>query len=236
MKRFAILVTVAALATPAFANLLSNGDFEADAIITGDQTVVGDDETKLIDPSLADKISGVQDWLGLSPSDHGLTRENDLGGSDTQQFAFINNWNRRMSQTVAEVVQEGVTYVAEIDYAHNSNMTTEEKSGEFYLYAGTMDSPDSPAADAVELGMVRAGNSLWDGDPLDVVVDAYEWVTLRIEYTAQAGDPAIGKPLTVSFRTDWGSGGPNFFDNAVLTPEPASLLVLALGGLMIRRR
>ncbi len=250
MKKAFLLAAVAALvfSGAASANMLMNGTFD-DAVLGAGQTPVPVGGWKLLindpaHPDYAGHIEAVAHWDNFyqfdnnTKSDQGLSRNTDFGGSETEQFAFINNWNRRFSQTVSDVVEEGVTYTATIDF--NAAALDLDRAGDFTLFAGGMDpaNPDNPAPGTIQLATVSIGNQSYidNEGPVDILVEDTDWHMVTLEYTANAGDPAIGMPLTVSFRTKWGCAGQTYWDNAVLTPEPASLLVLALGGLMLRRR
>jgi hypothetical protein len=57
------------------------------------------------------------------------------------------------------------------------------------------------------------------------------WANYNISGLAPAGTVTVRAMLGT-----WGEGGTARFDNAVLTPEPATLAILGLGGLLLRRR
>jgi hypothetical protein len=57
------------------------------------------------------------------------------------------------------------------------------------------------------------------------------WANYSITGIAPAGTVTVRSMLGT-----WGEGGTARFDNVVLTPEPATLTILGLGGLLLRRR
>jgi hypothetical protein len=246
MKAVVTMLCVAALATTASATLLSNGDFSLADLGAGQSLPdPGGYKAVNIDPSHAGYLGSVEavtNWLNKYHLDNGVRADLGLGrnialGGDTEQFAQMNWWNGRLSQTVADTVAEGANYDASIEIALDLDNPDQARAGRFQLWAGAPDpaDPDAFPGDAILLAELVAGNDNW-ADPVDVTLADETWTTLNLSYTAGAGDPAIGKPLTVSFRTEWGSAGPTYWDNAVLTPEPTALALLLAGFLALRRR
>ena len=79
------------------------------------------------------------------------------------------------------------------------------------------DNPDDPGT-SILLDAQTAGQSgFYGGADPNVVVTDREFTMLTLNYTPSGpGDPAIGRRVTVTFRTEWGSQGPTFWDNATL--------------------
>lgn len=110
---FVTLVLSSTGETVAAPIVLINSDFEAAPILGLGQTGVALGGTKLIQtnpavmPQYGSAISGILGWnyalpAGGTASDHGLARRNaNFGLGTAGQLAFINNWNRMISQTIA---------------------------------------------------------------------------------------------------------------------------------------
>jgi hypothetical protein len=83
--------------------------------------------------------------------------------------------------------------------------------------------------DAGNVNMVGFAESAHWGQPgYDL---GLPWANYSISGVAPAGTVTVRAALA-----SWGEGGTARFDNAVLTPEPATLAILGLGGLLLRRR
>ncbi len=92
------------------------------------------------------------------------------------------------------------------------------------------------AGGTVAAGVVTGGTLLGTTIFNHTTVSANTFTPISVSYTAAAGDPLLGQLLSVEFvRT---SGQMNFdsvtFNNQVV-PEPATLTLLALGALALRR-
>jgi hypothetical protein len=62
----------------------------------------------------------------------------------------------------------------------------------------------------------------------------HPWASYSLTATAPVGTTQV--KVEFASRMPGGVGGSIWFDNAVLTPEPATLTILGLGGLLLRRR
>ena len=233
------------------ANLLRNGDFQAPAVLGPGQTQVPEGRGKLIQTNplaspYSDAISGVSDWVYALPSsgtnsDHGLSRQNALFGlSAGGQFAFINNWNRMMSQTVTAIISPGDTVTASIQFGTLGSPLDNGRAGRFYLVAGEANSPnlDTFSSRSIILDELSIANPSWTGFIPDVSAGNGTFIPLSLSYTFQPNDPALGLPLTVAFRTVTSSVGPTQWDNASLTvvPEPSTLLLASSGAALCLSR
>lgn len=242
----AILAALAA-ASSSRANLLVNGDFEAAPILGPGQSSVPIGQTKAIfsDPTspLYDvAISGISGWTYATPldggtgSDHGLARHNaDFGRPAEGQSAFINNWERMMSQTVAVPLQAGDVLEASIDFGTLGDDADGGRAGVFYLVAGQADpsDPDQFAAGGIILAQISAGNPSWSQFTPDVVVGNNVYTRLTLSYSVRASDVSLGLPITIAFKTVDSSVGPTYWDDASLTvtavPEPSALGLAGVG-------
>lgn len=249
------LLFVLTLVVPstARADLILNGTFEAPPILGAGQSGVPIGSSKLIqtDPLggfYAGAISGISGWLYATPgdngtsSDHGLARRDAaFGRSADGQSAFINNWDRMMSQTVDLAPGPGATATASIEFGTLGSDTDHGRAGIFYLVAGEADPAnlDQFSSRSIILDQVRVANPTWTGFVPDVVVGNQQYVPLTLDYTYGVDDPALGLPVTIAFRTVGGSVGSTFWDNAQLeiqpVPEPGSLLLMATVGVVFAR-
>ncbi len=180
---------------------------------------------------------------GSGVRDAGIRRV-DFDGSGESQYAFIDNWETRLSQTTSKLIEAGRTYKATILVGFDGV----SKAGQFQLWAGAPDpvNPDIFPSTATLLAGLSVATSDWNRYVPDTVVSIGEWHPLELIFTAPSTGGALGQPLTVSFLTSWGSRGPTYWDNASLqvvpVPEPSaailfsSALLFVLGGSTVRRR
>ncbi len=99
-----------------------------------------------------------------------------------------------------------------------------------------------------EIGYLEGGDSVLDNfvllaqeinDAIGRNAEGGQWLPMDgVSYTAVAGGPEIGKEIVVrcaGVNQGGGGAGGAWVDNMSLTPEPASLVLLALGALLRRR-
>ncbi len=115
-------------------------------------------------------------------------------------------------QTLADVVEEGMTYTLEVDVVNRPIYGSMK-------YIIQLVFGDTVVAQDVESLAPPVGGSL----------------TSTLTYTALAGDPLIGQSITIRLG---GSGTQCNFDNVRLNgvPNPGSLALIGLGGLVASRR
>lgn len=227
------------------ANLVLNPGFDDAPILGPGQTDVSAGEMKMIivdpaNPDYAGAITGVPHWLnGLESvwSDQGISRDVRLTPIDGERMGFINNWNRRFSQELAHTVAAGDRFRVR---AWVGSIEGAARCGRVSLVAGGLDPTnyDQFASDAILLAERTAGTSQWSDFTPDVLLPGVGWQQVQFEYQVASNDPAIGKPLLVSLRTEAGSVGHVHFDaiSVEVVPEPATLTALLLGLVCLRRR
>ncbi len=210
MKKVLILFAAFAMTGMASANLLSNGTFDA--------------VTDILD-EFGDPTGGVtaDDWEAWSWGNGWANTEiaawGSPGGTYHTAVGASGGGGGGHFQIVAAT--EGMTY----------ELTVDSGAEAWWLPTGTMIMFFLDDADT-ELG--QASRNTVDpavyGENYDI---AHPWETYSLTGTAPVGTTKIKIELTANNAT--GSVG---FDNAVLevVPEPATLALLGLGGLLLRRR
>jgi len=240
---------VLAAAPGAFAqNILFNPDFEDPAILNTGQALVGVGEQKALArddslPGYYDSIYGIQDWIhswadvgfGEGSRDAGLARV-DFGGSGESQYAFINNWDTRLSQVTSHSIAAGEVFNASIYVgARGPN-----QGGRVQLWAGipSYDNPDVFDSSAVLLADLKVATGDWTDFTPDMVLDEGVWNLASLSVTIPDGSSAIGLPLTMSFLTSGGSWGALNFDAASLevVPSAGTWALAAIAGFFVFRR
>lgn len=239
------------------AQLLTNGDFELPAILGTGQTGPNANSEKGIvtssaEPNYSSAISGINSWTYGTPnqsgtaSDHGLALRNAIFGLDPAgQSVYINNWGRMMSQTVSPAIAENDLVTASINFGTRGSDMDTGRAGTFYLVAGEADpvNPDMFSSRSIVLDELTVANTTWSAFTPDFAIGINQFVQLNLAYQYQTNDAALGLPLTIGFRTESGSAGPTYWDDASLTvtpvPEPnvlSSILILAVLAKIRRKR
>jgi hypothetical protein len=192
-----LVLVLSAGATGWAAPILVNGDFEAPPILGSGQTGVPVGGAKWISTAppgrgYSTAIAGIMGWTYVTPSDsgmhsdHGLARLNaSFGLPASGQSAFINNWNRLMSQTVNIPVAAGDTVRASIDFGTLGSATDRGRAGRFYLVAGEVNplDPDQFSARSIILDEASVANPSWSLFVPHVTVANGRYVPLTLSYT-----------------------------------------------------
>lgn len=158
------------------------------------------------------------EWNGgadFNHADTGISAPAELG----LQFGFLGSgaeWG--IWQTTSVNLEEGFTYTLEAWLLVRNN-------GNVPLAIGYLDDTDTPQV----LATAEYGPTYT------------EWTQVPgVSYTPAGGSEGLGRPLVVGIAgNDFGlAEGDAWFDNlsASYIPEPASLVLLALGALALRRR
>jgi hypothetical protein len=250
----ALLALAAALPVARGQTLLINADFNQSAVLGPGQSVPAAGVLKLIstasgNPDYASAISGITGWTYALPgwdgswvgtwSDHGLCLPTGVSNGDGTQAAFINNWQRTMSQTAGAPIAANTVITATFNFG---TLCTPSygRAGTFFLIAGAMDpaNPDALASGATVLASLTIANAAFAGSVTPDAIGAFDtWGTYSVSYTVSASDPLVGKSLTVAFRTLNDSSGPTYWDNINLSfaavPEPNSFILLGTGLLVL---
>ncbi len=181
MKRILLLILAILCFTPfASGQLVLNGDFEAPAILGAGQSPIAPGTGKAlaadpVDSRYSDGILAISTWVngftdvgfGAGVRDAGLSRVNFDGSGDTQ-YAFINNWETRLSQVTSRIVQSGDIYAASILVGLPG---FGGEAGRFQLWAGapSMANPDVFPSTAMLLAEIRVRIYLTHHTDLDII-------------------------------------------------------------------
>ncbi|MCX6873417.1 MAG: choice-of-anchor D domain-containing protein [Verrucomicrobia bacterium] len=211
------------------AEWLVNGNFEAPSILSSGQTDVAVGSSKPISTNSASTgaISGIANWTyqlpdnGGTSSDHGIARPTVFGDASGPRMVFINNWGRMMSQTATRVPSPGDVAIASIQFGTAGSDPDGGRAGTFYLVAGEANGSnrDTFSARSIILDKVVVGNPTFTSVPRNLTVGNRILTTLNLQHNFTVGDPALGLPLTVAFRTESYSVGPTYWDNASLAVQ-----------------
>ena len=132
-----------------------------------------------------------------------------------------------------EGVANGVAQVLTENFAANTDYTLTAEVGNSWAYYWSGYSVQLLAGGTV---IEQDNNTLWP--------DYMEWATSTVAYTYDAGDSAlVGQPLEIrllNLGIDMDVADPDVvgveFDAVTLIPEPATLALLGLGALMLKRK
>jgi hypothetical protein len=225
------------------ADLLTNGDFEADPVLGNGQTNLAVGQLKRIETDLnhssySSFIAGVQDWSspfqnGSTGIDNGLAKVENIisGGSGdfNNQQLFLNTWNSWAFQEIdRSLLQSGDNLRASVDFG------TIELADSRGGWLGLWSDVNNGYVDSVLIG-----NDDWTASSLDFSVGDREFGNAFLDYTVTSVDLTDRFYYVLGLQNN--SRGTMFFDNASLTitsvPEPmfGTLITLGFLGFVSRR-
>ena len=193
---------------------------------------------EIVNPGFEDPVLAEDDWTWL-----------DVPGWTQVGVDSIGVWNTTLSDFDPVVAPEGenVAYTEQAPtntasglaqvlaekFAANTDYTLTVEVGNSWAYYWSGYSVQLLAGGTV---IEQDNNTLWP--------DYMEWATSTVAYTYDAGDSAlVGQPLDIrllNLGIDMDVADPDVvgveFDAVTLIPEPATLALLGLGALMLKRK
>lgn len=226
-------------------NLLTNSGFDLPPTLGAGQSDLLLGDLKMIETDTASSlypgsISGVPGWLYRLPdghsSDQGISMDTRLSPIDGGRHGFINNWNRRFSQTPT-VIMANTDIIASIWVG---SYLAGPRAARVTLVAGELDPNnfDEFLPSAVTLAEKTAATAQWLSYTPDYVLPDNGWTLVTLTYHVAPNNPLVGTPLTFSFRTEAESLGTVQYDATSLevVPEPSSIAALGLAAALLLRR
>lgn len=225
-RRISMHRKLSSIAAASAALILTAGTASA-ALINGDfQT---DDVTGLLTPLVPSGWSS--DYTTESTLNHYGVRDNGpLADATRDQFFFLNPDELRFGAAITNelyqdtgiVILEGFTYTLKVDIGEQNNLALGEDA-RIKLYGSSNRSVAFAELDNIDPGPNGSDT----------------WATFQTSFTATAGQAGqtLGVALGIASNSAQNSVNINY-DNVTITavPEPGSLALLGLGGLLIARR
>jgi len=187
-------------------------------------------------PSFEDPVLAEDDWTWLDVPGWTTTSNEGIWNTTNADFAPVvapDGENVLYSEDVvggtggvAQILTE--MFAANTDYT----LTVEVGNSNYYYFSGYK----------VQL---LAGGTVIAEDNDTLLPDYMTWATSTVEYTYDSADSAlVGQPLEIRLlNLGLANDGPGVddligveFDNVVLVPEPATLALLGLGVLILKRK
>jgi len=130
------------------------------------------------------------------------------------------------------VLKAGMTYTLTVEVGNSLSYT----SGGYKVQLLAGGTPHTPGDGSNYTGSVTGGTLLAeDNNLLTIAAGTFETSTVTYTYNPALHSHLLGEPLQIRLLALPG-GDETEFDNVMLVPEPATLALLGLGALMLKRR
>ena len=217
MKRMmCVLMCVVAVGVANASLVVVNGDWQAN----------GGAKVELADTAGWSAIDG---WTADGHGASGKSGTDDAGRTVGDGYGYSNGTGGLIFQTLSETIAEGETYTLTFD-AFNT-WAGGSIVGEIY-YVDDLGARVVLNSTSVEVG--KAGNFGYN---------KFVSVPGEVSFSALAGEAYLGKLLGVQFSHDASLQSPRNpwqcwagFDNVTVVPEPATMVLLTLGGFAALRK